>query len=372
MTGLSKTPKRIQVSHDPSAERICVILPVLNEAERIEQALAGLVSQPAEVQEILVIDGGSTDATPAIVQRYQEADRRLRFIDASPVDARWTGKSWGLIYGLRRSDAACKWILCVDADVWLSPDLARSLLAHAKKTGVSTFSVATQQHLSGKLEALIHAPMLTTLVYRFGAPGKATRSVNRVQANGQCFLSRREVLRRTEAFDAARTSLCEDITIARRLAQCGEAVGFYEAEPGLVRVHMYKSWRDTWTNWPRSLPMRDPYFGARQAAILGAALLLQAMPLPLLVAGVALRAPIGFQLTCGILFAVRLGILFGVARAYPHRPWTYWLSPLCDLPVAARIIQFTLKRRHRWRGRTYIRCPGGTFEPVTPQDELRP
>jgi len=364
MIELSKTPKLIQISHDPSAERICVILPVLNEAERIEHALDSLVSQPDEVLEILVIDGGSTDGTPAIVQRYRDTDRRVRLIDASPVDPRWTGKAWGLYHGLQCSDPACLWILCVDADVSLSSNLARSLLAHARKTGVTTFSVATAQYLSGKLEALIHPPMLTTLVYRFGSPGKATRCVNRIQANGQCFLSRREILLRAEAFDAARTSLCEDITIARRLAECGEAVGFYEEEPGLVGVRMYKNWRETWANWPRSLAMRDQYFGWRQAGTLGAALLLQALPLPLLAAAFAFGAPIWIQIMVGILFAVRIGVLFGVARAYPNRPWTYWLSPLCDLPVVARIIQFALKRRHSWRGRTYIRRPGGTFEPV--------
>ena len=61
---------------------------------------------------------------------------------------------------------------------------------------------------------------------------------------------------------------------------------------------------------------------------------------------------------------IRLGILFGVARAYPDRPWAYWLSPIADLPVVLRIIQFALRRRHRWRGRTYRRGKGGVFEPV--------
>jgi dolichol-phosphate mannosyltransferase len=364
LLGLSKHKKLIRPSDDPSADRICAILPVLNERERIERALDSLVSQPDEVHEILVVDGGSTDDTPAIVQRYRDTDRRVRLIDASPVDPRWTGKAWGLYRGLQRSDPACQWILCVDADVSLSSNLTRSLLAQARKTGVSTLSVATQQHLSGKLEALIHPPMLTTLVYRFGSPGKVTRRIHRVQANGQCFLSRRETLLRSDAFSAARASLCEDITIARRLVECGEAVGFYEAESGLVRARMYKSWRETWTNWPRSLPMRDQYFGWRQAGGLGAALLLQSLPLPLLLAGFALGAPAGFQLTAGSLFAIRVGVLFGVARAYPERPWTYWLSPLFDLPVVARIVQFALKRRYSWRGITYIRRSGGTFEPV--------
>jgi dolichol-phosphate mannosyltransferase len=361
--GLRKKKPRITVSDQSSAERVSIILPVLNEAKRIERALAGLVTQPEEVHEILVVDGGSTDGTQAIVARFGAEDQRVRLLDASPVDKHWTGKAWGLNFGLQRSDPSCHWILCVDADVWVAPKLARSLLAHAKKTGVTTFSVATRQHLSGKIEALIHPAMLTTLIYRFGSPGKATRNHHKVQANGQCFFSPRETLLKTGAFRAAQTSLCEDITIARRLAESGETVGFYEAED-LVDVTMYEHWRETWRNWPRSLPMRDQYFGWREAANLAGLLIFQALPLPLFVLGIVIGAPLGFLLLSGSLLALRIGVLFGLARAYPKKPWTYWLSPFFDLPVALRIIQFALCRRHSWRGRTYVRRRGGVFEPL--------
>ncbi len=83
-------------------------------------------------------------------------------------------------------------------------------------------------------EALLHPSLLTTLVYRFGIPGKVTRNRHQVLANGQCFISPRETLLKTDAFRAAQLSLCEDVTIARRLAECGEAIGFYESD-GLAR-----------------------------------------------------------------------------------------------------------------------------------------
>ena len=152
--------QRIRLADQPNYDRITVLLPVLNEAKRIERALAGLVAQPQEVQEILIVDGGSTDDTQAIVARFRARDPRVRLLDASPVDRRWTGKVWGLSFGFDHANPACEWMLCVDADVSVSPRLARSLLAHAKKTGVSAFSVATRQHLSGKIENLIHPAML--------------------------------------------------------------------------------------------------------------------------------------------------------------------------------------------------------------------
>lgn len=347
--------------NQPSDERVAIILPVLNEAERIGRCLDGLISQTEEVKEILVVDGGSTDRTRDIVATYKAKDGRIRWLDASPVDRRWTGKAWNLHFGLQQSSPACAWILCVDADVHAEPLLTRSLLAHSERSDIRTFSIATTQRLTGAIDGLLHPAMLTTLVYRFGAPGRATVNPHKVQANGQCFLSRRAILIESGALTAARASLCEDITIVRRLAEYGEPIGFYEAE-GLIEVLMYENWREIWNNWPRSLPMRDQYFGWPEALGLIKIVILQALPLIVFILGWMTSAPSWLLILAGILLSVRLGILFGTARAYPDRPWTYWLSPLFDLPVVLRVWQMALRREHRWRGRTYMRQPDGTFE----------
>jgi dolichol-phosphate mannosyltransferase len=353
----------IQISNAPRRERVSVILPVLNEATRIQTCLDALIAQPVEVAEILAVDGGSTDGTQAIVESYHARDSRVRLIDGSPVDKHWTGKAWGLSIGLQHASPGSDWILCVDADVRVSPPLVRSLLAHARQTGISTFSVATLQRISGFTEGLVHPPLLTTLVYRFGIPGKATRNRHQVQANGQCFIARRATLLETEAFQAARQSLCEDITIVRHLAERGEAVGFYETT-GLVEVSMYGDWRETWSNWPRSLPMRDQYFDWHEALGLLEVMIVQALPLPMLIAGSMVSAPQWFIALNTLLVLMRLGVLASVARAYQCRPWSYWLSPLCDVPAAMKLVQSALSRRHRWRGRSYVRGKSGRYEPT--------
>jgi dolichol-phosphate mannosyltransferase len=353
----------IEALDQPSTALITILLPVLNEATRIANCLEGLIAQPEEVAEILVIDGGSTDATRAIAETYQLRDRRVRWIDASPADSRWIGKAWNLNFGLAHSSPGSQWILCIDADVRVSRKLSRSFLSHATRTGVFTFSAATRQHLSGPSEALIHPPLLTTLVYRFGQPGRPSRNLHQVQANGQCFFSRRKTLLAAQAFAAARSSICEDITIVRRLVERGEAVGFYETE-GLAEVAMYRDWRETWRNWPRSLPMRDQYFGWQQSLGLLEVLVVQGLPLPMLILVLIAGAPKWFLALNALLLALRVGVLFGTARAYDRRPWTFWLSPLCDFPVAVRLIKSALSRKHSWRGRSYVRRSAGVFEPT--------
>jgi dolichol-phosphate mannosyltransferase len=196
--------------------------------------------------------------------------------------------------------------------------------------------------------------MLATLVYRFGIPGYATTRVDRVQANGQCFLVRRDVLDAVGGFAVASDSICEDVTLARAIAATGTPVGFYEIDD-LASVEMYAGWRDAWDNWSRSLPMRDRF--TRLASVQGLAevLLIQALPLwlaPLCGRRYGRRHPA--TVLNGALLGTRLGVLAGTARAYQRRPWTYWLSPVCDLPVAVRLVAMARRRRHVWRGRTIV------------------
>jgi cellulose synthase/poly-beta-1,6-N-acetylglucosamine synthase-like glycosyltransferase len=83
---MSKTSqcRLVETSDQPSSARITILLPVLNEATRIANCLESLIAQPNEVAEILIIDGGSTDATRAIVEIYQLRDDRVRWVDAGP------------------------------------------------------------------------------------------------------------------------------------------------------------------------------------------------------------------------------------------------------------------------------------------------
>src|SRR5947209_8603161 len=66
-------------------ERISVIVPVLNERNRLSPCLAGLIAQGTEVAEIVVVDGGSDDGTQQLVCSYAGRDPRVRLLDASPI-----------------------------------------------------------------------------------------------------------------------------------------------------------------------------------------------------------------------------------------------------------------------------------------------
>ena len=343
------------VRSSATRERIAVVVPVLDESARLAPCLEGLLAQGPEVGEILVVDGGSTDGTQGLVRDFSECDARIRLIDAGPVPATWNGKAWGLQVGLEASDPRHDWLLTLDADVRPAPGLAAALLHKARSTDLAALSAATLQQVEGAGEAMLHPALLTTLVYRFGSPGRIITRVRDVQANGQCFLARRDLLLAEGGFAVARASRCEDITLARALVAGGTPIGFFEAGD-LVTVRMYAGWRDVWRNWPRSLPMRDQF--SRWSSLIGLCevLLVQALPLPLFASLCAgrRRERRALRLINGLLSLVRLGVLTGTARAYQRRPWSYWFSPLCDLPVAGRLWLSVLRRTHTWRGRTLL------------------
>jgi teichuronic acid biosynthesis glycosyltransferase TuaG len=87
MTNLNKTKTE--------APRISVIMPVFNSERYLEAAIDSVRQQSFDDWELIVVDGGSTDSTSAIVANVALNDSRIKFIinenDRGPAHARATG-----------------------------------------------------------------------------------------------------------------------------------------------------------------------------------------------------------------------------------------------------------------------------------------
>jgi len=355
----------IPASHQPASLTVAVIIPVLNAEDRILACLQAVLAEArasCEIVEIIVVDGGSTDRTVELVISLAAAEPRLKVVDASPVPQSAVGKAWGLNIGFARSTG--EWILTLDADTIIEVGLTRSLAAYVSQNDVDALSVATKQSAPGLLYSLLHPSLLTTLVYRFGPPGLVTRNTRDVLANGQCFFASASALTASGAIQSSLSSLCEDITIVRTLTECGYSVGFFESEIP-VHVHMYLSAREAWSNWPRSLIMRDQYFNSLISLRLCRVAMVQAAPLPLVLIAFVVGFPTWFLLGEVVLLAVRIGVLFGTRDGYSAYAPTFWLSPILDLPVAIRLFQVAFQRRFTWRGRVYLRQKGGVISAIS-------
>jgi len=131
-------------------EKVSIIVPVYNTANYLDECIESVLMQTYHNIEIILVDDGSTDESPAICDRYAAQDPRIRCIhkpNRGAADSRNVGMSAAL----------GTWILFLDSDDYYSqPDLIDRLLyaASLKKWDVVCFNyrrVSDDGHKSSPL-----------------------------------------------------------------------------------------------------------------------------------------------------------------------------------------------------------------------------
>ena len=107
---------------------ISVVVPVRNEEGTISNLLDGLLSQTRIPNEIVITDGGSTDATPRIIEDYSERGLPVRLI-------RDKGALPGRGRNLAASQARFEWVAFIDAGIRPAPDWLAALAGRAETEG---------------------------------------------------------------------------------------------------------------------------------------------------------------------------------------------------------------------------------------------
>ncbi len=336
--------------------RVSVVLATLNEAARIGPCLEGLMRQGPELLEVLVVDSRSSDGTGDVVLAAAARDPRIRLLHDDPLPAGWVGKVWALETGLR--EARGDWMLGVDADTQPEPGMVAAVVQAATTDRYDVVSFGPRFAGMSAAERWLQPALLTTLVYRFGPAGEPSPDPDRVMANGQCFLARRELLVREGGYAPSRLSFCDDVTLARHLARRGARVGFLDGSR-IISVRAYTSAAEMWREWGRSLDLKDASTPVRQWADFVFLALVQGLPIPvLLLYGLVppfrtLPAASWLAAISAVIFAVRLLFQYALRNSYERRGLSFWLSPLADPAAAFRIFLSTVRTPTRWRGRSY-------------------
>lgn len=105
---------------------LSVIIPVYNAMPYLKKCLDSVVKQTYKNLEILLVDDGSTDESPALCDAYAKTDDRIKVIhkeNEGLVRARKTGVSI----------AAGEYITYVDADDWIDTDAYERILSSSLK-----------------------------------------------------------------------------------------------------------------------------------------------------------------------------------------------------------------------------------------------
>lgn len=363
---------------------VSVVVPTLNEAKRISPCLAGLSCQSYEVREVIVVDSRSQDGTPDLVKAAGQKDPRFRLITDDPLPKGWVGRPWALHTGFLHSSEDSEWILGIDADTQPVSGLVAGLVKVAEAEGYDLVSLSPRFILQYPGEWLLQPALLMTLLYRFDPAGTNSQMPERVMANGQCFLCRRSVLAAVGGYRSARSSFCDDVTLARYIAAQGYKVGFLDGAK-VLQVRMYEGAAETWKEWGRSLDLKDASSTSQVWSDLWLLLAVQGLPLPILLSYLFLSpllprlpVPLLFLLALNLfLILIRMGLLFAIAPSYTSNsiprqklatrskgnsknpldflrlPFYFYLSPLADPLAFLRILLSSLRTPTQWRGRSY-------------------
>src|ERR1700687_2230620 len=117
---------------------ISVIVPVRNEARNLPRCMESL----AAFGEVYVIDSQSTDDTVAIAESRGAKVVQFHYAGGWPKKRQWAMAPLPLIYD---------WILLLDADEVLTPELVEEIRRALQNSGVNGYSIRLQMYFLGRV-----------------------------------------------------------------------------------------------------------------------------------------------------------------------------------------------------------------------------
>ncbi len=115
---------------------VSVIVPVFNAAPYLDQALISVESQTLSDIEIICVNDGSTDDSPAILKRHAVSDPRIRVIDKPNG-----GYGSACNRGLR--EARGTWIAILEPDDWIDHAMLEDMVSFAESFSCNVDIVKT-------------------------------------------------------------------------------------------------------------------------------------------------------------------------------------------------------------------------------------
>jgi chlorobactene glucosyltransferase len=220
----------------PPGTTICI--PARNEAESIEACVRAAVA--TGVDEVLVLDDGSTDATPAILERLRAELPTLRVhrLDAALPEG-WVGKPRACT--ILEKTARGAHLVYVDADVVLAPDAIVRLDALRHRYGADAVTAVPRQITVGFLERLV-LPLLhvTYTAWLFLPLIWRTHDPRFLAANGQILWLERDALDVVGGWQAVRGEIVDDMAMCRALKRARRRVLFADGHE-VGRCRMYRT-----------------------------------------------------------------------------------------------------------------------------------
>jgi hypothetical protein len=324
--------------------RISVLIPARNEAANIGAAVTAILASELVELELVVLDDGSTDATPEILAGI--SDPRLRVAQGGVLPQGWSGKqhACAALARLARHDL----LVFVDADVRLAPEALSRMAAFMSRNNVALASGFPRQITRTWSEILL-LPLIHFLLLGFLPFAQMQRSASPGfgAGCGQLFIARKADYERAGGHGAIRASLHDGLTLPRAFRRAGFMTGLFDAST-FASCRMYHNAAEVWEGLTKNATegMAKPL-----ALPLWTLILAGGSVLPLVLLFISPSAPAAEALVFMIAARVILAKRF-------HQPMiSAFLHPVGVAALLllqwAALLRAALGRPATWRGRAY-------------------
>ncbi len=216
---------------------VSVLIPARQEEERIAPTVAALLVQDYPDFELIVLDDNSTDATYETARAAGCGDPRVQVLHGQPLPSGWSGKNWAChqLSQAARHDL----LIFTDADVTWEKGALAAVVNALQRTDAGLLAVwPTQITLTWAERLVVPLMAFSILAYLPVWLVSHTPYPAAAAATGQCLAFRRAVYRRAGGHAAIRSTVLDDVTLARRVKRYGERLVMADGD-GLVLCRMY-------------------------------------------------------------------------------------------------------------------------------------
>ena len=136
---------KLKLSRSTCSKKISILIPARDEESNILVLLESIAKQSYAHYEVIILDDDSSDNTFSLADTFAKHHPKFKVIKGNKLPQGWTGKNyacWQLA-----AQATGDYLLFLDADVFLSPNLLESIIGYAEKKELSLLSLFSNQQM---------------------------------------------------------------------------------------------------------------------------------------------------------------------------------------------------------------------------------